>query len=741
MPNSFYIFPDQTVSEKKKTKKWHIGHVTNYLQYRSSSGYASRKETMAKLYRAFLCLSTQKEEELTKPITSPHGTDLGVPYQIYNLIEQKIEQLVGDYMKRPVTKKAYLQNKEAQSRKLDAKINTLSEQFFREMAEDIKEKHGIELSGENPEIEVPEDVEEFFSKNYKDPAEETADDVVEKFLEVDKQRQIIRETLTDFLICDECHFRMINDNGTPKWRKVSPLDKDCDSNPHKVVNDNHEYFTELHYKTENDILNDYELTADEKKAIKSYFAILNSYRSGKLKVEAAKGYDIINQNGWYTEEDNIFRVAVVEMIWKSRKTIRGKVTEENQDDWKIIGEKTRLKKNEIEKNFSFELPRHVMMAGPEVCLSWGVDDSRNFKISDKKRCFLNVVSLRRQNTIGVDNIRSVAAKLYKMQEWASEQLFEIRLAFRRNQGKVMVYDTAQTPKQYLSEQGKVNALGRMMHHAKKDGFIFINSKDKNNRYAFNQFTSVDFTTRNLLTDLINGLALIEDLADKMIGLNEGRKGESGQHTTTGNVEAQRQASFSRTEIYYKPFDDFIQASLERMLDFSKNIYKENEFIQYAFGDLRTKFIRIAPEFMNSDIGLYLNDGSKDAAKKQVIDRAAELSLGNAQTEDMILSLIDVLNEDTAVESRAVLQRSVDAMKKMREMREEQEMELRNKEIDSRNAQAAEDDQLTREGHEKDKYVAHVYADQKDKQIDKTTDTDKLIKLADIEAKNIEQSKN
>lgn len=708
--------------------EWHMGHVTSYVHTRSAMNNGGRKSEISSMYRAYLCMKDQKELEACKPITSPHGYDLGVPYQVYNLGEQKIEQLVGDFMGRPTKSKAYVLNKEAQSRKLDAKSDYLAEEFFREYNKNLQKDTGLEIGTEKPEIELPEDVEEFFSKTYKDPAEETADDITQKFLEVDKNAQIIPEVLTDFLISDQCHLKIYNDNGTVRWRKGHPLEVDCDSNPHKVVQNNHQYYIEIHYLAKNDIFNDFELTKSERDQIDIDFAMLSKSSNNDIN------------SGWYTYVDNIFRLAVVEMVWKSRKNIRGKETPQldGSSKYRRIGEKDRIRKGETEKITSIEQPRHILMAGPRVVLSWGLEEHRLYKVANKKECFLNVISLYRQNTIGADHIRSVMAKLMKLQDWASEQLYEIRLAFRRNQGKVMVYDTAQTPRQYLKNNSHKNALGRMMHHAKKDGFVFINSKDKNNRYAFNQFSSVDFTTRNMIQDMMNGLALIEDLADKIIGLNDGRQGNSGQYSTATNVDSQRKASFSKTEIYYKPFDNFLQAALERMNDFAKNVYKEGDHIQYAFGDLRTKFIKITPEFANSDIGMYFNDGSKDARKKEIIDRAAELTLGNAQTEDMILALINVLSEDTAVESKAVLERAITASRKMREENEQAMNEQQQAMEQAKQQSVAEGNDLTKRSQDKDIVVADIYAKQKEKQIAEQTGSAEMIKLAELESKNIEK---
>ena len=738
--STLYNFPDQTISETKKTQKWHMDHVRHYISARPITNVTDRKEEIESMYRAYLCMMNEEEQQLLAPVTKPYGANLGVDYMIYNLIEQKIEQLVGDYMDRPLKRKSYVLNKKATNRKLKAKIDTLAENYFRQMNEEFEKEYGIALDTENPEIEIPEDIEEFFAKNYKDIAEEVADDLMEKFLDVDKQKREIVPLLRDYLISDQAHLKIYEKNGIVQWQKAHPLDITTDKDPHKVVQDDHEYFVETEYLSKNEIFNTYELDKQQKQQVENDF---NTLVSVHQDVKSASATSWINDRGWYVEDNKSFRLAVVRMTWKSRKELRVKVTENKktgEDIWKKLNDDDRVRDGDKLIKESLETERHCVMIGHNLCLSWGLADFRNYRVSDKKKVYLNFVSIYRQNPLGVDGLRSVAAKLKKLQDWASEQLFELRLATRRNQGKVMVYDTAQIPRQYLKggKNAYGNALNRVMHHVKKDQIIFMNSKEKNNRFNYNQFTHVDLSTTGLINDIIAGMALIEDLADKMIGLTPARQGQSGQYTTATNVESQRASSFSRTEVYYRPFDDFIQTCLERVTQLSKYVYKENDNIHYVLGDMKTKFLTVAPEFMDTDLGWYLSDGGKDAKKKQIVDQAAQLALGNAQTEQMILSLIDVLSADTAVESRGILDRAVAASEKLRQENSQQEQEALQAQIAQKDNAEKRKEDISKRGQDVQILVAEIYANQKNKQVDRQTDAQLAESIAKFEQDNIKK---
>jgi len=735
--NTFY-FPDQTISETAKTKEWHMKHASSYVISDRNSFNQYGSDSMSRVLRGYLGLQNKEEKERSKAVTAPHGTPLGVPYVQYNLIEQKIEQLIGDYLGRPSIRKTYVMNKKAQTRKLDAKIDMLSEKIFRDLAEKFKQKSGVQIKTPNPEMEIPDDVEDFFSSGgYKDSAEEISDDLISKFLDVDKQGEKIQDFLVDYFLYDRTSATIEIEDGIVVWKKDDAFLTDYDRDPEKNIQDDPEWYVKGKFMTENDIYNAFRLSPSEKKLIKEEFVAFSNFK-GTNNSSTSGGKDLgdnrFSNEKWYVKENSTFRIFVADMSWKSPKKIRAKKWT-NKDDIEVttlLREKDRVKKNEEEIIEYIEYPRHVVVAGPQICLSWGLEDQRMYSISNPKKCRLNRVAIDRQNSVGINTSRSPGQKLIEMQEWCSDILFEIRFAMRRNKGKAFVYDTAQTPKAYL--KGKGNPLERVLHHIGKDQVIFINSKERKNNYSFNQFTTVDLSMNNHIQSLIEGLFMAEALADKMLGLTAGRQGQSEKYATAAAVDSERKASFSKTEIYYRPFDNFIKSCLMVALMKSKEIYKEGEVIQYVLGDLRTKFLRITKEFFDSDIGLYFGDPSKDMRKKEILDNIAMQSLGSAQTPEMMLSLIDVLFEDTAVEAKKSFTATVESMKKLQAQREKEQLEIQQNAIQQKENDDARTDDTIKRGQDVQVVVADTYADNKLDVEEKKLNSNERIKLAENKLK-------
>ena len=372
------------------------------------------------------------------------------------------------------------------------------------------------------------------------------------------------------------------------------------------------------------------------------------------------------------------------------------------------------------------------MCGPDLVLEYGVDNQRASRIDNPINDSIFVVAIRRNNNLSRMQMRSAAYKLLQLQDFASECLFELRLAMRRNNGRVLVYDAAQVPKQFLKSGGYQNAINRVMHHAKKDQFLIINSADKQSRYNFNQFTSLDLSTKGLMQDIFNMLGLIEELAGKFLGLSPQREGNIDQYESATGTERAVSQSTARTEVYVKPFESFLKYLLDKVLIKGKHVYEEGEVAQYIFGDLKTKFFKVYPEYFQEDVGVYIADNFAEQKKKSVVDSAAQQALSNAATPDLILSLIETLNADTAGESEAIFKRAVKAMNKLKEQEAQANADAQKTQQEATAAIEEQKATLKREEFQNNIDVAVIQNDgQAMREMNKNQSIEKM-KLADIE---------
>lgn len=749
--NQFEL-PNQRRPESEWTKALYLEHANRMIEYLGSKQLSERNEAIAELYRVYNAELGAKEIKANEMLTKQYGYDIGVIYEVYPMAEMLVDQLVGEWLALPMKKKMYSINKEAINKRLDEKVKYISEDIFREQNKELQGELGFTPETENPEIDLPDDIEHFFNKEYKTLSEELSDDIIVHFLEVLKEKRKLKSLLQDYLISEQACAYIDSKNGHPALIRAKFDECYYDLDPNEEVQTDMQIFAFCPFKTKNEILNEYVLSETQMKKIDEIFHRMSqnqlldepfSYnRDGVDRIGYTNCKNGVSYRGWY-DTNTSHRIRVLTMKWISRKEIRAKVNVDKytgKETFTLLKPDAKTRKRDKVKKVTIEVIREVEMIGPEILLKYGECKERMTYIDNNKKVILPAVALRGRNTMYTNTIRSVVAKVKPLQKMASDILFELRLAIKANNGRALVYDIAQIPKQFIDTYGKQNAINRMLHHIKKDKVILFNSKDKNSRNTFNQFTSIDLSNRGLVQDLMNALMLMEDLGKKFVGITKERQGEVGEYQTAQGTNRAVIASNARTEIYFNPFDEFTQTTLTRVLLKAKSVYKKGQVFSYVFGDLMTKFLTIFGEFFNVDIGMYLGDRFKDKRDKEIIDQAALQALSNATDKELILDLINVLEAEHASESKAILEKGLTALTKLQEANQKAMQEMEQAKMAHEKEMADREDKRHKEKMDNNLGVAKIYANNKTFNDQQKNTSAELIAAAKIEADILKSEK-
>jgi hypothetical protein len=748
MKSNDFQMPDQRVSEKqKKTKKWHILHANTLVEYLGGTQFSQRLTEIAKLEQLYLAKPVKRAS-----VTSPHGEPLGENYEVYPLIESVIDSVVGKYLSRPPKRSAYSINREAVNSKLDAKVDMMMEDMMRQYTENINATHDLSLETDNPDLEIPDNIEEHFLKTFKTHAEEMAEDLITQFLDVNRNKERFRSLLTEYLYGDTAACYIGQEDGHPKLERYRYDECYYDIDPSKEVQDNVNVWASWQWKHENEILNEYPLDDKNRKKVTMAF---QSMRSGSIKqdnfnfdnlsdaTDYANCSEGTSYRNWYQTSGNNHRLRVMKMQWKSRRDIRYK-----EDVDKITGEKFkrlipksyRKRNNDKITTVSVETIHHIDMIGPEVVLSYGELKERHPRIDSPAKSYIPAIGLIGRTDLKGYEVRSLARKLKGLQQYASDILYQMKLFVNQLEGKVLVYDVAQTPKEFIQGPGGAkNAVNRVFHHMRKDKVVLINSKDKGQRNTFNQFTTMDLSNRGYFQDLMNALILIEDLSYKFSGLQSSEQEGGEKYDTATSINRKVLASHSRLEVYFEPFDNFIGSMLTRFLQVCKYVYDQGEVFQQIFGDGQTKFFTLYQDFFEADLGIYIGDSAKNFRDKQNIDRAAEMALSTANDPRLILDLISVLEAEEATEGKAIFERSVKAMEEIQEAREQMEKEMNDANIQEKQDERvfeAEQNQLDRENKIE---IAKIQANAQTRNANEQRLSNERIKRAELESQQGQKS--
>jgi hypothetical protein len=710
---SIYNFPDQTISESAKNEAWHKQHVLGYMRYAGSKHYSAKKKEISKLYHAYSAsLDDEDKKKIEATVTQRCGNNFGPEYVVYPLIESKIDKMVGDYRKRPVKRKLLVNNQDAVIKKFDDKLNMLAESLLRKENETMADSLGFAPESPNPEMEIPEDVEEFFAKDYRTLSEENGEDILKQILVVRKEKEKLYDALKHYLISGFVWGLAEEKDGHPSIFIPHILDCEWDYNPNETVQRDPQYFIYDRFMPINDIFNTFTLSEKQKNQTRSYTA---------------------NNSLWYLNDSQYgLRPRVVSMYWKSRKRIKFKsfVNKEGTEEFKILSDDYKERNRDKIEYLDIEDVRHVTMIGPDIVLSWGSLENQMKTAGDEKKRFIPAVGLVDYGGMGREEIRSLAKKLLYLQNFASEILYEIRLSMRQVDGNVLVWDLSNSPKEWLKD-GPDAAFEKMNFFLKRDRVQIINSKDKrSNPYA----SSINVSQKGRLQELMNLMALIENMADTITGIST-KEQNPYQKATVAEIGLEN--TTSRTEEYFGLFDTFTDILNERVLLKSKSVYKKGEVFTYFAGDTQMKFLEISPDFMYDDLGIYVTDNRKDYEDKKLLNDVAAKLFGNAQSPELMLDLIRVIKSDNVSEAEGIVQKGINALKALKaendKMMAQIEENKTQAQLESEKIKAAQSDKVLQNNID----VANIYAENNADGIRVKEDNNNLRKMADIEAKLME----
>lgn len=730
---SLFNFPNQRIPETEKDEEWHKSHIANYLSYAQTGDYELKKKEIAKMYYAYSAMVDKEDEQkICKTITERYGNNLGPKYVVYPLCESNVENLIGQYRLRPLKRKLMVNNPDAVIKKLDKKNALVAEKIIRELNEDVQANLGFKPESENQDIQIPENIETWFEKDYRTNSEEQAEDVLYQLLIVNKEKEKVYNLLRHYLIAGRVHGIADEKDGHPSILIPHPLDCFYDVDPQEPLQKDPFYFVWDKYMTINETLNTFDgLKEADIKKIESYSDIDRNTNP----TESAS-----NSNWFLSERGSSFRLRTVSMMWKSRKKVKF-ITFENKktgkEESKILKDDDKPRNRDNVKTIEIDDIRHITMIGPDVVLSYGSLDEQMKKQSNPKKRFLPISGLVSENSVGTGEIRSLVKKLMDLQDFASEILYEIRLAARQMDGSVMVYDLANIPKEWAQYGEK--AIDKVNFHLKRDRIQYINSRDKRaNPYA----SSVNVSQKGRIDELMNLLALIEELAEKITGINDQVKGQGKSYEKATVAEMQYTASTARTEEYFGQFDTFLESLLDKLILKGQQIYKEGDVFSFFGGDNQQKFLKIAPDFLQEDIGCHIADNRKEYEKSKGVEQLATEAFRTAGDPELLLELLKLYNADGSSEKEAIFKKGIKSLVALREENARRAEEIEKAKLQDKAEERAQKDRLADKTADKDITVAKIYADNKADDTNTKEAGQNLRKIADIEKEILlNQNKN
>lgn len=713
MERTVNSFPIQKIPFSQKSEEWKktcVDYIIGQSQLSNGSSIPTDEE-MQTYYDLYNSVYSEKD---LKYVTNPFNQDDGFPAvaQDYNIIRPKIDLLIGEETKRPFNFKVCRTSDaaagEMQEKAKQMLLDYVQASIMAKMGPEEQARYEEALS--SGEIQTPEQIQEYLTKEYKDVAEVTAYhtlNYLKHSLNIDHE---FVKTWKDGLIAGEEVIYVGIRNGEPCLNRVNPKNFWFDDAegiefiheasmccykmlmPYTQVYD--EFYDKLDEKQLNQLL---EKFGQYGKGAKNWLGDKNMVDDwNHIDTKIYSKYP--DHNPYGDAED----VVVYHVCWKSFKKI-GFVTvinpETGEEEEFVVDEYYKSTGNEVNVEWDWII---------EVWEGYNADDLY-FGIQPIEYQYITSKNLNSQRLpytgIVYSNTNSVPKSLVSimkpLQYLYITTFYRMELAMARDKGKVPVMDVTQIPK------GLGIDTAKWMHYLSALGVAFINPYDEGwdipgreggRPSNFNGFTTWDLTMGNVIAQYIQLLDKIESMASELSGVTPQRQGAISSTELVGNVERSVIQSAHITEPLFWMHNQVKRQALLMLLNTAKAAWKDSDkqYLNYIFDDTTRAFIALADNFPYEDFDIFVTDSTKEVQAIEqlraliqpamqngasLVDAAEMYTMDNLS---LIKSKLQELEQQRLSQQQAMQQQEAEQQQQLIQMQnqvKEQELMLKEAELD------------------------------------------------------------
>lgn len=677
--------PVQKLPMSKKNKEWREACVDYVIAH---SGFTiagrnngrTRYDEMQTYYDLYNSIYNEKD---LLYVTNPWKQRDGFPAaaQDYNIIKPKIDLLLGEETKRPFNFKVVRTSNDAAS-DMQAQAKQMIEQF---VLANIMSKIGPEQQQQyqqalqSGEIQTPEQIAKYLSKDYKDIAENTAYHSLEYLKQKLNVTHEFYKGWKDALIAGEEVYYVGILNGQPYLERVNPMEFSYDQTAElefihdaewccrKMVMSATQIYDRFYDKMSEKQLNELlEMIEDTQRAGLDPELRKSSLDYPHIKTKAINGF---TENPF----DGTDNISVWHCCWRSFKKI-GFVTYMNPE----TGQAEEIQVDE-----------QYRVTGTELNIEWAwiVEVWEGYRVGED--LYIGIQPLDYQH-ISADNLnsqklpytgvvynntnskpRSLVSMMKPLQYMYIVLWYRLELAMARDKGKVPVIDITQIPKSAGID------VNKWMHYLSALGVAFINpyeasvpGREGGHAATFNQFQALDLTMANTIDQYINLMNKIEDMVSEISGVTKQREGSIASNELVGNVERSVIQSAHITEPWFWTHNQVKKQALIMLLDTSRVAWKDNKTcLHYVLDDSSRAFITLSDEFFYEDFDIFVDDSTKNQQQLEALRQLMQPAMQNGAS---LLDMVEIITLDNINMIKQKLQEIEE--KRLEQMQQQQQAE-------------------------------------------------------------------
>lgn len=648
-------FPQQKLPLSKKDKQWQQACVNYIIGEGNVVSGGMQKTDNGELQTYYNLYNSIFDEKDFKRITNPFKVEDGFPAtpQDFNIIRPKVDLLIGEETKRPMNFRVVRTSQEATSELMDQEKEMLMQYMMASITARLGEEERAEFQQklENGEIMPPEQIAKYMQRDYKDVIENTAYHTIAYLREKLMLDNEFIKGWKDGLIAGVEVYYVGVQNNEPYMERVNPLYFSYDRSPDLEFIEDGSWCCRKMRLPIAEIYDRYYDKLEEKDLNK-----LNEMLTGVPVGDMAQHGPVDDFNkitmhiydNPVLEQKSRYCVNVWHVCWKSFKKIQYVTTQDENGQPQITICDEFYKKVGTELSIETDWIVEVWegyRAGSDLYFGIQPIEYQSVSIDNPNSQKLPYCGCVYSNTNSKP--RSLVSILKPLQYMYIVLWYRLELAIARDKGKVINMDITQIPKSMNISPD------RWMHYLSSVGVNFINPYDDGwnvpgreggKPAQFNQITALDLTMSNVISEYIQLMDKIEQLAGTISGITEQRMGAVSSNELVGNVERSVVQSSHITEPLFWVHNQCKRHVLNMLLNTAKGAWQQTDKkkLQYIFDNGERSYIDIQDKFYYEDMDVFVTDTSKDIENVEKLRQLIQPAMQNGAS---LLEAAEILTND------------------------------------------------------------------------------------------------
>ena len=648
-------FPQQKLPLSKKDKQWQQACVNYIIGEGNVVSGGMQKTDNGELQTYYNLYNSIFDEKDFKRITNPFKVEDGFPAtpQDFNIIRPKVDLLIGEETKRPMNFRVVRTSQEATSELMDQEKEMLMQYMMASITARLGEEERAEFQQklENGEIMPPEQIAKYMQRDYKDVIENTAYHTIAYLREKLMLDNEFIKGWKDGLIAGVEVYYVGVQNDEPYMERVNPLYFSYDRSPDLEFIEDGSWCCRKMRLPIAEIYDRYNNKLEEKDLNR-----LNEMLTGVPVGDMAQHGPVDDFNkitmhiydNPVLEQKSRYCVNVWHVCWKSFKKIQYVTTQDENGQPQVTICDEFYKKVGTELSIETDWIVEVWegyRAGSDLYFGIQPIEYQSVSIDNPNSQKLPYCGCVYSNTNSKP--RSLVSILKPLQYMYIVLWYRLELAIARDKGKVINMDITQIPKSMNISPD------RWMHYLSSVGVNFINPYDDGwnvpgreggKPAQFNQITALDLTMSNVISEYIQLMDKIEQLAGTISGITEQRMGAVSSNELVGNVERSVVQSSHITEPLFWVHNQCKRHVLNMLLNTAKGAWQQTgkKKLQYIFDNGERSYIDIQDKFYYEDMDVFVTDTSKDIENVEKLRQLIQPAMQNGAS---LLEAAEILTND------------------------------------------------------------------------------------------------